>query len=135
MITDEKRAELREKRAQRKAERRHRAITREARHWTGPERTGWNSLVPGGERIAQAAWETRRRYATAHPIPRPAARKPRAKRPTRGEPTNGIVGPVECNSAYARGEGRIGRIGRTVHRDAQRMSYTQAVQHGMVKEQ
>ena len=135
MITDEKRAELREKRAERKAERRRRAVTREARHWTGPERIGWNSKVPGGERIAQAMWETRLAYHTAHPIPMPPPDRPARKKRTEGAPTNGIVGPVECNSAYSRGEGRIGRIGRTVHREAQRMSYTQAVQHGMVKEQ
>lgn len=133
MITDAKRAELRAKRAERREELRRIKNARKARAWTGPERTGWNSLVPGGRVVAQACAETRRKYKIAHPVPRPADRPPREKPEEPGSPTNGIVGPVECNSAYERGEG-LCSVGHRAPRPQQRMSYTTAVLHGIVRE-
>lgn len=134
MITDEKRAELRAQRTQRKFERLHRAITREARAWTGPERVGWNTYVPNGDVVARACAETRAAYVVAHPIPMMPRRKRRNRQKSRrGAPTNGIVSEVECNSAYARGEGLCHTI-RRAPRPTGRLSYTQAVQHGIVKE-
>ena len=132
MITDEKRAECRARRADRKAARRK--AQQDPFHWTAHRGRPWTPRqVPGSEVIADTMRALDRAYRLAHPIARPPVEPERVKPEEEGAPDNGIISHVECNSAYSRGEGLCHAYGRSP-RITGRLSYTQAVNHGMIKE-
>jgi len=125
-ITDEKRAENRAKRARKRLEKRAPVTAAPLRG------CGWNHRVPGSEAldgvIKPRPWDAR------------IAKRPRRKHKSKvlGQPTNGIVGPVECNSEWERGGARCQapRRTKTIERLYGRsMSWTEKVQHGIVREE
>lgn len=124
-ITDEKRAELRAKRARKRLEGR-RPVT------AAPMRgCGWNHRVPGASVLDGIC---KKRPADAK-----IAKRPRRKRKSKvfGQPTNGVVGPVECNSEWERGGALCPPGKRQKHITrmyGNSMSWTEKVQHGIVRE-
>lgn len=132
MITDEKRAELRAGRAKRKWELQSIKHAQSLHGKRARMGCGWNHEVPGGEDVDQG----RVRWGLP---PTPRIKRKRKKPAKPGASTNGVVVAVECNSEWTRGGARVQAPmkSKTILKrfgTVARMSYVQAVQHGMIEE-
>lgn len=125
-ITPEKRAELRARKQARKDAQEWERRNEESRSWKPlrPGRDARNCRVPGWEKLELP------KYTPANPPPR-RKRKKRSKSVGRGH--NGCIERIGCNSEYERGHGKI-TTRRIPDPPRARMSYVQAVQHGLVEE-
>ena len=132
MITDEKRAELRAGREARRQELRDRRnVERLLEHDKATRGCGWNHWAHSHALDSVI----KKRPADVIEIAKRGPRKKQSDGPAWVPLTNGLEA-VECNSEYTRGNARCQspRRVREVERKGYQLSYTDAVQHGIVVE-